>query len=249
MSKPDAGEAKTINRELFKEITAANEIQISSQQLDQFELFFRELKEWNKSFNLTAIENDDEIVEKHFYDSLLAAKIDIWTIDSKLVDIGTGAGFPGIPLKILKQNIELLLVDSLQKRVSFLNHITGLLKLNNTQTVHARAEEIGRDARFRENQDIVVSRAVAKLPVLLEYCLPLLKIGGHFIAYKGPDGLDEIDIAHKALKELGGEFIEHKNFILPRENSHRTLIVFKKTQSSTDKYPRRPGLPLKKPLI
>lgn len=224
------------------------DIQLTPEQTGQFELYYQELQEWNQKFNLTAIEEEDEVIIKHFYDSLLGMKVSRWTGQGMLLDMGSGAGFPGIPLKIVNPQLNITLVDSLQKRVGFLQHIIKTLGLSNSQAMHSRAEEIGQDRNHREKYDVVVSRAVAKMPVLVEYCLPLVKPGGFFLAYKGPEGLDEMQGAVKAIELLGGKEEQTLQFRLPPDNSGRTLLVMGKSKTTPRQYPRRPGTPVKKPL-
>ncbi len=237
-----------MNKALLKELLEKIEIYPTVEQLEKFAVFQEELRAWNQKFNLTAIEEDEEIIIKHFYDSLLGMKINGWQSQKSLLDLGTGAGFPGIPLKIMNPELKVTLVDSLQKRIGFLEHIIKKIQLTETQAVHARAEELGQSKEYREKFDYVVSRAVAKLPVLTEYCLPFAKVGGKFIAYKGPEGQEEYKSAIRAVFELGGQLSEIKDFILPNQESKRLLIVINKTASTPGRFPRRPGIPAKKPL-
>ena len=230
--------------------TVADEtgISLSAEQLDMFELYSFELIEWNQKSNLTAIEDQGQIIIKHFYDSLLGMKVSAWSGSGSLLDLGTGAGFPGVPLLIVNPKIQLTLVDSLQKRIAFLEHLVRSLQLPTVKMIHSRAEELGQNRLYREKYDIVVSRAVAKLPVLLEYCLPMTKIGGIFMAYKGPEGSAELRASEKAMEILGGEMLESKNFDLPCNGGRRCIIVIEKNKSTTKEYPRRAGMPTKKPL-
>ncbi len=237
-----------MDKALLKTFASNVGISLSSLQLDMFELYASELIRWNQKVNLTAIEDEEQIMIKHFYDSLLGMKVGAWSGIGALLDLGTGAGFPGLPLLITNTGLQVTLVDSLQKRIAFLEHLVELLKLPAVKTIHARAEEVGQEQLYRERYDIVVSRAVAGLPVLLEYCLPLTKIGGIFIAYKGPEGSDELSRAEKALKILGGKIFEIKNFELPQDGGSRNIIVIRKSKSTPKGYPRRPGIPGKKPL-
>lgn len=231
-------------REALKKI----DINLDPGQVELFANFFRELLEWNKKFNLTAIEEEEKVIIKHFYDSLLGMKINEWPADGKLLDLGTGAGFPGIPLKIVNPGLHVTLVDSLQKRIAFLNHLIKKLQLDGVEAVHARAEDLGRDKNYRESYDLVASRAVAQLAVLTEYCLPLVRMGGNLIAYKGPEGDIELKQASRAVETLGGQISEIKNYCLPLEESRRMIIVIKKIRTTPEKYPRRAGIPPKKPL-
>lgn len=237
-----------MKKDLLKELLEGIEIYARPEQIEKFFVFQKELLEWNQKFNLTAIEEEEEILVKHFFDSLLGMKITGWQSQGSLLDLGTGAGFPGIPLKIMNPEMNVTLVDSLQKRISFLEHLVQKLKLTGIQAVHGRAEEMGQNKGYREKFDYVVSRAVAKLSVLSEYCLPFVKRGGKFLAYKGPEGLEEYNRAQKAIQELGGNLYEIKDFVLPKQDSKRLIIVIQKTELTPGRFPRRPGIPAKKPL-
>ncbi len=204
------------------------------------------LLEWNTKINLTAIVEDREVILKHFVDSLSIMPFlkDV----HHLVDVGTGAGFPGIPLKIVQPSLEVLLLDSLEKRISFLNTVISALQLKGISAVHTRAEDAGNSPQYREKCGAAVARAVASLPVLLEYCLPLVKIGGIFIAMKGSIG-SELDESKKALDILGGSVEEVKEFTLPDSDIKRNIIIVKKLRQTPTKYPRKAGKPSKEPLI
>ncbi len=209
----------------------------------KFEIYFNELIKYNKHTNLTAITEKKEVFIKHFLDSCLSVKY--IKPNSSVVDIGTGAGFPGIPLKIVRNDINLYLVDSLNKRITFLNELQKMLNIEYT-TYHARAEDFCKINR--ECFDVCVSRAVAKLNTLIEYCLPLIKVGGIFIAYKGNNIKEEITQAKKALNILGGEIINIEKFDLPENMGLRNLIIIKKIKNTPNKYPRGKNLPKKTPL-
>lgn len=237
-----------MNKELLQSLLAGIDIHLTSQQAELFETYCLELLEWNKKFNLTAIEEEEEIIIKHFYDSLLGMKIKGWKGNGMLLDMGSGAGFPGIPLKIVNPWLDITLVDSLKKRVGFLEHIIQILGLDHSRAIHGRGEDIGQDDKHREKYDVVVSRAVAKMPVLAEYCLPLVKPGGYFLAYKGPEGHEEMLGAAKAITILGGKEDETRQFLLPPDDSGRTLLAIEKIRNTPRKYPRRAGIPVKKPL-
>ena len=222
-------------------------VSLTDTQVEQFDLYRELLKEWNQKINLTAIEEDKEIVLKHFIDSL--SIMPYLNDDSvRLIDVGTGAGFPGIPLKICADNIEVTLLDSLEKRIKFLNEIISSLKLSGIRAVHSRAEDAGTDKTFREKYDICVARAVANLPVLLEYCLPFVKINGIFIAMKG-SSTEEFDKCEKALDILGGKIEKIDKLLLPDSNIERNVIVVRKFRQTPTKYPRKAGKPSKEPLI
>lgn len=219
---------------------------LDSKQINDFNEYAKMIVEWNKIINLTSITDLDEIHLKHFIDSLTISRY-IKNGDS-VVDIGTGAGFPGIPLKIYNDTLSVMLVDSLNKRIKFLESVIDTLKLSNIVAVHARAEDIGRDNKYRENFDIATSRAVANLSVLVEYLLPLVKVGGRCVCMKGPNIEDEVLGSKNAIKLLGGEIEKIDNFQLPNSDIKRNIIVIKKIKKCDKKYPRRPGEPLKKPL-
>lgn len=221
-------------------------IVISDEQVDQFMQYMELLKQWNRKMNLTAIEDDREIVIKHFVDSLTILQY-IKEEKADVIDVGSGAGFPGIPLKILKGGLDITLLDSLQKRVSFLREVITSLELDGIKAVHGRAEDFGKDGLFREKFQYSVARAVAGMPVLLEYCLPFVKVGGFFIAMKGKN-TEEIEESKKALDILGGEIEAIKEFQLPYFNSKRNIILVKKLRHTPTKYPRKSGKPSKQPL-
>jgi 16S rRNA (guanine527-N7)-methyltransferase len=222
-------------------------VNLDSGMLAQFNTYKDTLKEWNKRINLTAIEEDTDIAIKHFIDSLTIIP---YMGDEKinLLDVGTGAGFPGIPAKIVYKNIRLTLLDSLEKRINFLNQLIQILEIKDILTIHGRAEDLGQNPKYREKFDVCTARAVAGLPVLLEYCLPFVKIGGTFIAMKG-SSLDEVELSQKALCTLGGEIDEIKEITLPFSDIKRNLIIVKKIRHTSTKYPRKAGKPSKKPLI
>lgn len=206
----------------------------------------RLLMEWNEKINLTAIEEDREVVLKHFVDSL--SIMPFLKEIHHIVDVGTGAGFPGIPLKIAQPELEVVLMDSLEKRIGFLNAVISALQLKGITAVHSRAEDAGIASQYREKFDAAVARAVASLPVLLEYCLPMVKTGGIFIAMKGNIG-SEIADSRKALGILGGQVEAVKEFTLPGGNMKRNIIIIRKLRQTPTKYPRKAGKPSKEPLI
>lgn len=239
-----------MNVSQFQEKLLEQSIQLSQNQLDQFELYFHLLVEWNEKINLTAITEKEEVYLKHFYDSLSAAFFFPFQPDSSLsiCDVGAGAGFPSIPLKIAFPNLEITIVDSLNKRITFLNEIAKQLKLDKVHFYHDRAETFGQSPEHREQYDIVTARAVAKLSVLSEFCLPLVKVDGYFLALKGAGGSDELSGAKKAIQILGGNTETVNEFNLPEENSERTIIQIKKLKKTPGKYPRKPGVPVKSPI-
>ena len=212
-----------------------NNIAISAEQLSQLEEYAALLKEWNEKMNLTAITDDEGIAVKHFIDSISLLKFR--ELNGRVIDIGTGAGFPGIPLKIMRPEIDLTLLDSLNKRLIFLDEVCRKLGLN-AELIHGRAEEYSLKEGYREKYDFAVSRAVANLPALCEYCIPYVKKGGEFISMKGPDGKAELIASENAIRLLGGESGEIKEFVLPDESS-RIVIGIRKISATPSKYPRR----------
>lgn len=223
-------------------------ITLSNVQLDQFEKYFETLVEWNEKMNLTAITDKAEVYLKHFYDSITASFYFDFTKPFHLCDVGAGAGFPSIPLKIVFPHIEVTIVDSLNKRISFLNHLANVLKLENVHFIHDRAETFGVNPEFRENFDVVTARAVARMSVLSEFCLPLVKVDGHFIAMKAAHAKDELGMGQKAITTLGGRLEEMFTFTLPLEESERNILIIKKEKHTPKKYPRKPGTPGKTPI-
>lgn len=230
----------------FKQKLNEFDIKINDEQIKSFEKYMNLLLEWNEKINLTAITQPEEIKLKHFVDSLTVLKY--INDDDKVIDIGTGAGFPGIPLKIMNKNTKITLLDSLNKRINFLNIVIEKLDLSNIQAIHGRAEEIARNKLYREKYDVAVSRAVANLSTLTEYMLPFVKIGGKCICMKGANVNEELERAQNAIKELGGEIERVDNFYLSDNDNERNIIVIKKIKKTKSKYPRKAGTPSKEPL-
>lgn len=223
-------------------------ISLTAQQIEQFEMYYKTLVEWNEKMNLTAITEKEEVYLKHFYDSISAAFFFDFSKPAHLCDVGAGAGFPSIPLKIVFPHLEITIVDSLNKRITFLNHLASVLKLGKVHFIHDRAETFGVNSAHRESYDIVTARAVARLSVLSELCLPLVKVGGHFIAMKAAHAKEELEIGKKAITLLGGKVEKAFVFTLPIEESERNILVIKKERQTPKKYPRKPGTPNKTPI-
>lgn len=224
------------------------QIQLTSRQMDQFMTYYELLTEWNSVMNLTAITEFDEVLKKHFVDSLSLAKVYEGHFTGNVIDVGTGAGFPGIPLKIAFPSLKVTLLDSLNKRVRFLDAVIESLELRETEAVHGRAEDYARKKEYREKYDLCVSRAVANLSSLSEYCLPFVKKGGKFISYKSEKVSEEAKKAEKAIEILGGKTIGQSEFFLPSSDIYRNLYVIEKIKTTPGKYPRKAGLPAKEPL-
>ncbi|ULT57082.1 16S rRNA (guanine(527)-N(7))-methyltransferase RsmG [Neobacillus drentensis] len=237
-----------MNIEQFTANLQEKGITLSEKQLDQFETYFTTLVEWNEKMNLTAITEKTDVYLKHFYDSITASFYFDFTKPFHLCDVGAGAGFPSIPLKIVYPHIEVTIVDSLNKRISFLNHLADVLHLENIHFVHDRAETFGVNPAYRESFDVVTARAVARLSVLSEFCIPLAKVGGHFLAMKALHAKEELDAGQKAITTLGGKVEKVHTFTLPMEDSERTILIIKKEKQTPKKYPRKPGTPGKSPI-
>ncbi len=221
---------------------------LSPLQLEQFERYYELLIEWNERMNLTGITERDAVYEKHFYDSISLAFFMNMEEITRLADIGSGAGFPSIPLKICYPHLQITIVDSLNKRIQFLNHLCNELKLDQVLCLHSRAEDASRKPEHRDCYDVVTARAVARLRVLNEFCLPFAKPGGIFVAMKGSQLHDELKEADFSLHELKGKLMKQFDFELPNEKSKRHFVFISKSASTPKKYPRKSGMPLKQPL-
>ena len=224
------------------------DIELDEEQLHQFMKYYELLVEWNRFMNLTAITEFEAVCTKHFIDSISLGKGLDCSKPYHMIDIGTGAGFPGIPLKIVFPNLKITLLDSLAKRVKFLNTVISELGLREIEAVHGRAEDFAKTGMLREKYNLCVSRAVANLSTLSEYCLPYVAVGGYFISYKSEKITDEIQMAQHAIQILGGEIYKQEEFILPNSDIYRNLLMIKKIQDTPKKYPRKAGLPSKEPL-
>ena len=223
-------------------------IKLEKRQMCQFLQYYELLVEWNSFMNLTAITDFDEVIKKHFIDSISLIKAIDLSKELSVIDIGTGAGFPGIPLKIAFPNLKITLLDSLNKRIKFLNEVIDKLELDNIETIHGRAEDFAKDKKYRQAYDLCVSRAVANLSTLSEYCLPYVKTGGKFISYKSEKITDEMNAAKNAIKILGGNILGQVDFNLPDSDIYRNLFIIVKAKETPIKYPRKAGLPSKEPL-
>ncbi|BBH23391.1 ribosomal RNA small subunit methyltransferase G [Paenibacillus baekrokdamisoli] len=233
----------------FSELLSEHGITLSEEQLHQFDTYYRLLVEWNEKMNLTGITEREAVYEKHFYDSISLAFVKDMTSIKRLADIGSGAGFPSIPLKICFPDLHITIVDSLNKRIQFLQHLVTELKLEHVECVHGRAEDIGRLLEHRDSYDLVTARAVARLAALNELCLPFVRKHGVFAAMKGADPADELKEAKRSMFELKAKPLSSHHLKLPFEQSDRHLILIEKTSGTPSKYPRKAGLPLKQPLI
>lgn len=239
-----------MNPEKFVLELSKHNFELTDKQKQQFKLYFKMLIEVNEHVNLTRITEEDEVYLKHFYDSItpLFTFDEVFKDGATLCDVGAGAGFPSIPLKILKPSLKVTIVDSLQKRLNFLKDLISELGLTDVELVHGRAEDVGQNKLYREKFDIVTARAVARMSVLSEYCLPLVKKGGYFVALKGPKAEDELDDGKKALEVLGGKLIKDEELTLPESEEERTLVLVQKVKSTPKKYPRQAGTPRRKPI-
>lgn len=235
--------------EYFCDQLAAHQVSVTERMLEQFDIYYHELISWNERMNLTGITEREQVYMKHFYDSASLAFFMNMSDVRLVADIGSGAGFPSIPLKILFPHLQITIVDSLNKRIQFLQHLIASLGLAHVEAVHARAEEAGKDARYREQYDLVTARAVARLNVLNEFCLPFVKVDGRFAAMKGTDPQDELQEAAYSMKLLGAQLELVHRFTLPADDSERHIIMINKVRPTPKGYPRKPGTPLKQPLI
>ena len=232
----------------FKNKINTLHIKLSEEQYNQYVTYYHMVVEKNKVMNLTGITEFDEFIDKHYIDSLsIVNAVDMTHVNS-IIDVGTGAGFPGIPLKIAFPHLKITLLDSLNKRINFLNEVVETLGLQNVETCHGRAEDFGHRKEYREQYDLCASRAVANLSTLTEYCLPFVKVGGQFVSYKSGNVDNELKESAKAIKILGGETGKVCSFVLPGTDFARTLVTIKKVKATGNKYPRKAGTPSKEPL-
>lgn len=236
------------NYELLKSYFIENEIVYSDLQIQQFDTYYELLTEWNKVMNLTAITDFEDVLVKHFIDSLAICKYVDFNKYSNLIDVGTGAGFPGLPIKIMFPHLRVTLMDSLNKRINFLNEVITACGLQDIIAIHGRAEDFAHVKDYREQYDLCVSRAVANLSVLNEYCMPFVKIGGKFIPFKSEHVDEELNNALKSIKVLGGKFVDKINFDLYGTEAKRTILIIDKVKSTNPMYPRKAGVPTKNPI-
>ncbi len=228
-----------------KKVKFAN-LSLNEKQVDMFYRYMCLLLEWNEKMNLTAIVDPEEVIVKHFVDSVMIA--DYFKFESNVIDVGTGAGFPGIPLKIVRPDLKITLLDSLNKRIGFLNEVISELEMKEIFAIHGRIEEIGKNKKYREKFDYSTSRAVANLAVLSEYMLPMVRVGGSCICMKGSNVLEEVNGARNAIDILGGKIEKIDEFLLCDTDMKRSIVSIKKEKSTPNKYPRKPGIPTKEPL-
>ena len=236
------------NTEQFEKDCKALGVTLSDEQIQQFLKYYEMLVEWNEVMNLTAITEYDEVMKKHFVDSISLCKAYDVTQNKTVIDVGTGAGFPGLALKIAFPDLQVTLLDSLNKRINFLNEVISQLGLQNVETIHGRAEDFGRDAKYREQYDYCVSRAVANAATLSEYCLPFVKVGGAFVPYKSGKIDEELEQGTKAIESLGGSIADVIRFELTGAEADRSLVVIDKIAKTAKKYPRKAGVPSKEPI-
>lgn len=238
----------TYNTVQFEKDAAELGVSLTQKQIGQFMCYYEMLVEWNGFMNLTAITAFDEVMKKHFIDSMSLIKAKKLENELQIIDVGTGAGFPGLVLKIAFPQLEITLLDSLNKRIQFLDVVIQKLDLSNVMTIHGRAEDYARPEKLRERYDIAVSRAVSNLSTLSEYCLPFVKQGGYFIPYKSEKISEEAEAAKRAIDLLGGKIDKQIDFTLPDSDIYRNFILIKKCSSTPRKYPRKAGMPSKEPL-
>ncbi|SET14934.1 16S rRNA (guanine527-N7)-methyltransferase [Salinibacillus kushneri] len=238
-----------MDKHTFQQLLSENGIELSQKQIQQFDQYYQMLIKWNQKMNLTSITDEEEVYLKHFFDSLSAAFHFDFEKPLKICDVGAGAGFPSLPLKIAFPHLHVTIVDSLKKRITFLNELAEALEFDHVSFYHDRAETFGKNKEFREQFDVVTARAVARMSVLSELCLPLVKVGGTFLAMKGAQFQEEEKEAGKAVQQLGGEWKHIHGFQLPEEDSKRYIAEIAKITTTPKRFPRKPGTPNKNPII
>ena len=236
------------NKELLKKGITEFNIDVDEKMIDDFSIYREILVEWNQKMNLTGIEDEKEVFIKHFLDSVSIFKNGYIKDNMKVIDVGTGAGFPGLPMKIAKRSLDVTLLDSLNKRINFLQEVCKKIYIDDVEFIHGRAEDFGQDENYREQYDVATARAVAGLPVLMEFCVPFVKVGGYFICLKGPNADLELEESKKAMETLGVKFIEKIDIKLPEIELNHNILVFEKIQNTPSKYPRKAGKPSKSPI-
>ncbi|WP_300276738.1 16S rRNA (guanine(527)-N(7))-methyltransferase RsmG [Peptacetobacter sp.] len=236
------------NRELLKKGIEEFNLVADEKTLDRFKTYRELLAQWNQKMNLTGIDDEKGTYIKHFLDSLSAVTGGYIKDEMSIIDVGTGAGFPGIPLKVCLENTKVTLLDSLNKRINFLQEVCTQLNLENVEFIHGRAEDFGKNPEYREKYDIATARAVAGLPILMEFCVPFIKKGGYFVCLKGPNANLELEESKKAMTTLGIEFVEKIDVKLPETDLNHNILVFKKISETPSKYPRKAGKPAKSPI-
>lgn len=236
------------NRDILKKGIEDLGIKTSDKMLDNFKIYRDILVDWNQKMNLTGIEDEKEVYIKHFLDSVSAVRNGYIKDGMSIIDIGTGAGFPGMPLRICLENLKVTLLDSLNKRINFLQEVSNNLGIDNIEFIHGRAEDFAKEENYREQYDIATARAVAGLPVLMEFCVPFVKVGGYFICLKGPNANLELEESKAAMEVLGVKFIEKINVELPDSDLNHNILVFEKVENTPAKYPRKAGKPAKNPI-
>lgn len=237
------------SKDILKQGGKELDLDIDDKIIEKYIIYKDLLIEWNEKINLTGITDENEIMIKHFLDSLTCLMTGVIKRGSKIIDVGTGAGFPGVPLKIYYEDLDVTLLDSLNKRIKYLETVCEETNLKNVKLIHGRAEDYGKNVEYREKYDIAISRAVADLSILSEYCLPFVKVNGYFIAQKGPKAYEEVSKSEKAISILGGEIVDTIDVKLPFTEIKHTLVIIKKIKQTPKKYPRKAGTPTKKPIV
>lgn len=236
------------NKDILRKGIEELGISVNDKILQNFKVYREVLVDWNQKMNLTGIEEEREVYIKHFLDSISAITNNYIKDGMSIIDVGTGAGFPGLPLRICLKNVKLTLLDSLNKRINFLQEVSAKVGIDNIEFIHGRAEDFGKDENYREKYDIATARAVAGLPVLIEFCAPFIKLGGYFVCLKGPNANLELEEAKKAIEIMGLKFVEKIDVKLPELDLSHNILVFKKIKNTPEKYPRKAGKPSKNPI-
>lgn len=236
------------NKDILRKGIEELGISVNDKILQDFKVYREVLVDWNQKMNLTGIEEEREVYIKHFLDSISAITNNYIKDGMSIIDVGTGAGFPGLPLRICLKNVKLTLLDSLNKRINFLQEVSAKVGIDDIEFIHGRAEDFGKDENYREKYDIATARAVAGLPVLIEFCAPFIKLGGYFVCLKGPNANLELEEAKKAIEIMGLEFVEKIDVKLPEFDLSHNILVFKKIKNTPEKYPRKAGKPSKNPI-